>query len=744
MNKIICFLVLIFITYGANAQNCIRGRIVDAEDKSVLQGASVFLPDLNKGTVSDSDGNFILNNVPNRTIKMIVSYLGYESFVQNLCDSIDLSAMITIELKPSTIKTQEVVVTGGENSSQHDNAIKIEVLDNSELIKSGTPNFMESLTRIPGVSMISKGAGVAKPTIRGLSMNDVLVLNDGVRVENYQFSENHPLGVDDVSLSKVEVIKGPASLLYGSDAIGGVVNFIRESPAPVGEIQGEYRTGYYSNTNGFVNSLNAKGSSEHLFGGVGVSQKSNADYKQGGGKFTPNTRFNQWSANANAGYSGSIGSFKLTYDYFSQKLGMCVPAVTTLITERGRNNDIWYQDMDHHLLSSKNKLLLGKFKWETNLAFQSAFRKLRTTIQDPTVEMRLNTFTYESKLSLPVGFDSEYLVALQGMSQTNRNQNNRISQFLPDADVNTFGGMLMARRDFFSKLKIQAGIRYDLYFAKSDGMGDLGTSGYHNPFDKQYGTFNGSAGLTYTLNDKILFRANIAKAYRVPNLSELTSNGLHGSRYEYGNIDLKPENAYEGDFSAHYHSTSLFIDVSAFYNHIEDYIFISPTGNHTTDGVDIYQFSQTNAHLFGGELSFEYRPLSISWLSVNGGYSSVIGKQEDDLNLPFIPADKINGRLTVNFDDISVIKEPTVWAEVSGTFRQNRPSPHETATDGYALLNAGATIKFKSFYKEIDMTLQASNILDKKYVDHLSTLKSMGFYNSGRNINITLIVPFGI
>lgn len=738
------FSALITITFGANAQNRINGRVVDSSDKSALQGTAIFLPDFYKGTVTDSDGKFILDKIPNSAIKIVVSYLGYETQVLDIEKGADWGAMLTIELKPSSIKAQEVVVTGGVSSSQHDNAIKIETLGKSEILKSGTPGFMESLTMIPGVSMISKGAGVAKPTIRGLSMNDVLVLNDGVRVENYQFSENHPLGVDDVSLSKVEVIKGPASLLYGSDAIGGVVNFIRESPAPVGEIQGEYRSGFYSNTNGFVNSLNVKGSSEHLFGGIGVSQKSNADYKQGGGEIAPNTRFNQWSANANAGYNSLIGSFKLTYDYFSQKLGMCVPAVTTLITERGRDNDIWYQDLDHHLLSSKNKIMLGKFKWETNLAFQLAFRKLRTTIQDPTVEMRLNTFTYESKLSLPVGSGSEYLLALQGMSQTNRNKNNRISQFLPDAEVNTIGGMIMARRDLFSKMKVQAGIRYDLYFAKSDGMGDPGTSGYHTPFDKEYGTFNGSLGLTYDVNENILFRANIAKAYRVPNISELTSNGLHGSRYEYGNIDLKPENAYEGDFSVHYHSTSLFIDVSAFYNHIEDYIFISPTGNNTTEGVGIYRFSQTNARLFGGELFFEYRPMAVSWLSFNGGYSSVIGKQEDGLNLPFIPADKINGRLTVNFDDISVIRKPTLWAEVSGAFRQNRPSPYETETDGYALLNAGATIKFKSFYKEIDLTLQASNILDKKYFDHLSTLKSLGFYNSGRNISMTLIVPFGI
>lgn len=743
MKKGILLLFVILISLQLSAQNLLTGKVVNADDGSPLPGATLFIPDLNKGTVTDQEGLFALKGLPHKELQIVISYVGFETLLKDIpIDEFD-KKLLTLKLKPSVIKAQEVVITGGSSASQHENAIKIDVIKKGDLLLSGTPNLMESLSLVPGVDMISKGTGVSKPLIRGLSMNDVLVLNDGVRIENYQFSENHPLGVDDNNLSRVEVVKGPASMLYGSDAIGGVLNFVKADPAPVGKIEGEYGAGLYANTLGFTNSLNVKGSGKHLFGGVGISRKSHADYKQGGGDFTPNTRFNEWSANSNIGYSGKVGSFKLDYDYFGQKLGMCVPAVKALITERGRKNKIWYQDLDHHQLSSKNILLLGQFKWETNVAFQSAYRTLRTTVADPTVEMRLNTLTYESKLYLPSDRDSEYLFALQGLDQTNRNQHHRVSEFLPNADVNTLGALFLAQHTFFSKLKLQGGIRYDTYHTKSKSMGDEGTSAYHAAIDRNFDTFNGSLGLTYSLNNNLFIRSNLAKAYRVPNLSELTSNGLHGNRYEYGNSNLDPENAYEADLSLHYHSTYMSIDVAGFYNHIDDYIYISPTGEQNTDGIAIYQFSQTNAHLYGGELAFEYRPSFLQWLSVKGSYSSVVGKEKGGNYLPFIPANKMRGKLVANFKKWGSLKSPTIWFGFAGTFRQSHPSLYETETAGYTLFDVGMNVQIKSFYKDINLALLATNIFDRRYIDHLSTLKAMGYYNPGRNVTLILTIPFG-
>jgi len=434
MNKIVLFIFFLFLFVKVNAQNKIHGKVTDSNNEPLI-GASVLLPELNKGTVTNQFGEYMLNNIPNGRVKIQFSFVGFNT-VMNTINISQSENKENAQLTVAVIQSQEVVVTGGYVSSQHENAIKIDILRSNDIALTGTPNFMEALTKVPGVDMIAKGQGISKPVIRGLSMNDVLVMNNGVRIENYQYSENHPIGVDDADVERVEIIKGPASLLYGSDAIGGVLNFIKEKPVPVGKIRGDYRLQLHSNTLGMNNSLGIKGASKNLFGGLRFGTKSHADYLQSGGVYVPNSRFNLTTFNANTGYTGNIGTFKLYYDYFKQDLGMTVPAVKPLITEQGRKNEIWFQDLEHQLLSSQNSLYIGKFKWDINAAYQNALRKFQTTTEVPFVEMNLNTVTYESKLYLPSNNKSEYIIGLQGMSQNNRNLNNRTSQFLPDATIN--------------------------------------------------------------------------------------------------------------------------------------------------------------------------------------------------------------------------------------------------------------------------------------------------------------------
>lgn len=742
MQKIlIMFLVGIFC-HITNAQTFVQGKVTDLNGNP-LDGASVFLPEQNKGTVSASNGDYRIENLPVGIVKIQFSYMGFNTVIKSVILQNGLNE-INVSLSEAVIESQEIVVTGVSASSQHENAVKIDVLKGKDILLSGTPNFMESLTKISGVDMISKGQGVSKPVIRGLSMNDILVMNNGVRIENYQFSENHPLGIDDNDVERVEVIKGPASLLYGSDAIGGVLNFIKEKPAPTGKISGDYQTQFHSNTLGLNNSLGIKGASKHLFSGLRVSNKTHADYKQGGGNFVPNSRFNEWSLSANTGYTGKSGTFKIFYDYFKQQLGMTVPPIKALITEQGRKNGIWYQDLEHHLISSQNKVYLNRFKWETNIAYQSALRKLQTTLDVPFIEMNLNTLTYESKLNLPSNEKAEYIIGLQGMSQTNRNKNNRASQFLPDANINNIGFVALAQYTLFTKLKLQGGLRFDIYNTETYALGTAGSESYHAPISNKYSSLNGSLGATYNVTEKLMFRINFAKAYRVPNLSELTSNGEHGSRYEIGNDKLNPENAYETDFSMHYHGEFLSLDVAGFYNHIDNYIYISPTADTSSTGMGIYRFSQTNAKLYGGEAGVHFHPKTIPWLHVKGVYSSVTAKQENGDYLPFIPAQKFRYEIRAEKESLAFLKHPYVWLSALTALKQNKPSPYETETDGYTLINAGVSTDIKLSNQLMNIGLSVNNIFDTKYFDHLSTLKPLGYYNQGRNISLSLKIPFGI
>ncbi|MFA6806282.1 MAG: TonB-dependent receptor, partial [Bacteroidales bacterium] len=733
---------VLFLFLKVNAQNHIKGKVTDINNIPLI-GTSVFFPELNKGTITNQEGEYLIRNVPNGKIKVQFSFVGYNTEIKTieiLQNENIVNAIMTIAI----IQTQEVVITGGYVSSQHENAVKIDVLKSETFALSGTPNFMESLARVPGVDLISKGQGVSKPVIRGLSMNDILVLNNGVRIENYQFSENHPLGIDDNDVERVEIIKGPASLLYGSDAIGGVINFIKEKPAPIGEILGDYRLQLHSNTLGMNNSIGIKGASKNLFGGFRFGNKTHADYLQGGGDFVPNSRFNEMTFNANMGFTGKVGTFKFFYDYFKQDLGMTVPAIELLIRDQGRKNEIWFQDLEHQLISSQSILYLGKFKWDINVAYQNALRKLQTTLEVPFVEMNLNTISYESKLYLPSNGKSEYIIGLQGMLQNNRNLNNRDSQFLPDANIHNIGFLGLAQYTFLKKLKLQGGLRFDIYKTETFALGTYGTSNYYAPVNKNFSNFNGSLGATFQPLEKIMIRINFAKGYRVPNLSELTSNGLHGSRYEIGNENLSPENSFETDLSMHYHGDFLSFDLAGFNNQINNYIFITPTTDTSSTGVGIYRFSQTNAKLYGGEAGIHFHPKSLPWLHIEATYSYVVGKQKDGNYLPFIPAQKFRYEIRAESNKIGFLIKPSIKLSALTALKQTNPSLYETATDGYTIVCFSVNTAFPIFKQILNFGIAINNIFDVQYFDHLSTLKPLMYFNQGRNISVSLKVPFRI
>jgi len=404
MRKIFFICIIVSIYNNINAQNSITGTIND-QDNMPLPGAAIYIPELNKGTASDSEGKYIISNLPNGKISIQFSYIGFINQVVTV-DLINETRFLNVTLIATAVEAGEIIISGGYSSTQHGNAVKVDVLKLDPHSIKSTPNFSEMLTRVPGVDMISKGSGVSKPVIRGLSMNDILILNNGVRFENYQYSSHHPLGIDEFGIENVEIIKGPASLLYGSDAIGGVINFIKEKPSPVGTVEGDYNMQLFSNTQGMSNNFGIKGSSGKLFGGIRAGNKTNSDFLQGGGDFVPNSRFNEVSLKMNAGYTGKSGTTKLFYDYSNQKLGLVEDEAIDQITGRGRNNNIWYQEFNTHLLSLQNKIYIGKSKLEINSAYQNTGLIHFGEADIREIEMRLATLTYESILHLPSIFQN--------------------------------------------------------------------------------------------------------------------------------------------------------------------------------------------------------------------------------------------------------------------------------------------------------------------------------------------------
>lgn len=740
MKHSILALLFVFVGITMNAQTFLRGKVT-GEGKP-LQGTLVCLPNQDKGVLCNENGEYAIKDIPTGKITVKFSHMGYNPEVRSIIIKPGTNEL-NISLTESTFEMQEVVVSGGTVSSQRDNAVKIEVLKSEDIQLSGTPNLMETLTAVPGVDMISQGPGMSKPVIRGLSLTGVLITRDGTRIENYQYSTGHPAGVDDNGAGAVEIIKGPASLLYGSDAVGGVINFISETPAPQGHITGDYRVQLHSNTLGVSNSFGLKGASKHFFAGGRIDYKTFADYNQGGGDYLPNSRFNEWSTSVNAGYNAKIGAFKLSYYYYKQKIGLTMPQAIPLITKRGRKNKIWYQAPYHYLVSSNNKLFFGRLRCDINAAWQSNMRSAYNTTDIPFVEMRLNTFTYETKVHLPSSEKSDYIIGIQGMDQVHRNLNNRMQQGIPNADVDRIGALAFVSYSF-DKLKLQGGARLDFGSVNTKATGKEYTQQYRKGISSKFFSPNGSIGATYQLSDKIMLRANFAKACRMPNLRELVCSGQQGNLYMIANADLDPEDAYESDVSFHYKSNNISADVAVFYNHINKYIYMSPTGKTTEAGVYIYKMSQDNANLYGGEASIHFHPLLIPWLHLKGSCSSVTGKREGGEYLPYIPAHKFRYEIGYEKKSAWIFSNPGIYFTGITALSQDNPGQNETPTAGYTLFNIKVDTKIKICNQFFVVGLIGNNIFDKKYVDHLSTLKQMHFYDPGRNICLSLKVPFRI
>ncbi|NOR27474.1 MAG: TonB-dependent receptor [Lutibacter sp.] len=732
------WLLILLISQQIFAQNTVKGTIKDITSYEALPYVSVYLPEYNKGTQTNDEGFFELNNLPIGEIKIQFSFLGYTTIIKTISVTEHKEIQLNINMESNVFQVEEIVISGGTYSTQHENAIKIELVKASELSSTGAQSFTEAIVNIPGVDMISKGTGVVKPVIRGLSMTNILLLNNGVKMENFQFSENHPFIIDEFGIDRIEIIKGPASLLYGSDAVGGVINVLKEKPAPVGSIIGDFNSQYHSNTEGIISNFGIKGSANTYFWGIRAGVKSHTDYKDGNGNYILNTRFNEYSFKSNFGINKSYGVFHLNYDYNAPKFGMSIGDAFPFITENGRENNYWYQDLTNHVISTKNTIFINKYSLNVNASYQLNNRALQTDETKPVYEMvniDSNTFSYEAKVNFSSSNKTTYILGVQGALNNIKN-NDAPNHLLPNADVKDYAIFGFAQFNLFKKIKAQTGIRYDYKSIITEPEPS------REAVDTNFGDISTSFGATYNLTDKILFRTNVASAFRTPNIAELTQNGIHGGRYEQGNPNLKSQRSYEVDASSHYHSKKIMIDISGFYNNINDYIFIAPFNETTANGDIIYKYTQSNAKIVGGEIAVDILPFK--WLVLKTSYAYLHGKQSDGNYLPFIPQNKLRFHLKFKKDEISFLDAP--FFKIGGTVasKQTKPAMFETTTNGYFLMNLGLGASIKAKRQPISFSIQVNNIFNKTYIDHLSTLKELDFYNIGRNISFNLKIPFSI
>lgn len=712
----------------ANAQNKLSGTISDKDNK-VIFGANISIPELHKETSSNENGNYSFTNLPNGRYKVVVSFIGYANQITTITFS-GSGKEFNALLEESNQHMDEVIVSTAFNKIQSQNVMKVEHLTMKSLRQSGAATLIEGLATIPGVSQISTGTSIGKPVIRGLSGNRVLVYTQGVRLENQQFGEEHGLGLNDSGVESVEVIKGPASLLYGSDALGGVLYFNPEKFAKANDFQADYGQKFFSNTHGSSTSLGVKTSSEHFKFLVRGKYDTHSDYKTADSARVTNTRYNESDFKSALVYSNSSISSVLRYNF--NKLNLGIPEEGIAEQTTNRNLEYPRQGVSSHIVSWNNTLYFKKSKLDANLGYISNDRSEFEANPTAILRMKLKTFNYDAKYYLPTFGKIESIFGVQGIYQTNTNFGEE--QLIPNAitnDLGVFGTMNYE----WNKNTILAGLRFDTRKITSEANGISGEEGYFQELNKSFTSFNASLGFKNNSIENLIFRLNVASGFRAPNLAELTSNGVHegSNRYEIGNVNLKNEQNIQTDLNIEYTSSHFELFVNGFYNHINNYIFIAPNGSVIDDNV-VYDYVQANAQLFGGEAGIHFHPHPLDWLHITSSFESVTGKKQDGDYLPLIPANKWNSTLKTEFGATEWLKESFASFTVEHVLQQNNTGTFEIKTNDYTLLNFALGGKIKFSKVAIDVNCNINNLLNRNYISHLSRLKVEGIPNMGRNV----------
>ena len=633
---------------------------------------------------------------------------------------------------------------------------KINLNDVNPIIKQ---YISKSISRLPGVSIITTGPGIAKPSVRGLSFNRVLVYDQGVRLENQQWGEEHGIGISSSGVESVEVVKGPLYVLYGSDAMGGVVYVQPESYNSSEGISIDYTGVYNSNYNGLTNNLGLNGKSDNFSYMLRADVIDNGEFSTPDGEIE-NTWFTQ--NNLKAGIAYGTESFKsdLRFSFTDSEIG--IPHMDEDHDDHEDHEDHedehadhdeegHYQQLTHSILTWKNTFDMGNnHMLDIVLGQQLNTRKEFGGHEEEEhddhgdddheeeehddhdgegheegeaeLDMELETKSADIRLTMPQSENLNLVIGTNLLSQENKNFGHE--ELIPNSEMSDFGLFALGQVNISENSKALIGVRYD-----SRSISSANTS-------NDYSSFNGSIGLKKDFSNSTL-RLNLSSGFRAPNLIELFADGVHHGSFQYkrGNINLSAETSLQTDFSFQINNDDSLVSFDLFYNSINDYIYLSP-GSEFEDGFRVFNYLQQNAKLYGGEIHLN-KQTSLSWLKYYSSLEYIFGESSDGEALPFISPLTFNQVFNVDFGN-----DYSLEIDFIAKAKQGRVSLFEEKTDGYTLLNLSGVWETELLGNDLDVFWSVDNVFDKEYYDHLSRLKTAGIHEMGRNISLGIKYNF--
>lgn len=786
--RLICFSLLAFLMSDVFGQAILTGKVT-GESGEPLVGAVVVIHELEKSTSTNSEGIFLFDDLKKANYHIHITYIGYEAIT--IATKANGGSQIDIQLRPTSLELNEIVIESNHyKTGPKEHTLAMEIIDQEYLKKNRKGSLVNSIEDLPGISAINTGVGISKPVIRGLSFNRVIVNDKGVKQEGQQWGTDHGLEMDIFEPGRIEIVKGPGSLMYGSDGLGGVLNIF---PAPLpdkGKHRGGVQTLYKTNNQSISTSSVLEGNFNDKVYRVRFSTQDFGDYRVPATSFTYNN-FNlplynnqlKNTAGRERNISGMIGIKKnwgystLTVSNFHQEAGFFIGAIgiprSYQLTPDGddRNIDLPRQIINHFKIISNSNILLARNWLELDIGYQNNLRQEQSSPHahgkgprpegTQAHELRLQTYSLNARYFIKKAEKQSLIIGLQGQQQLNNRDG--FEFLLPTYSSSALGAFVFQEMSFQNRLTTNAGLRFDYAnrtinsFEEPIYSDEVTIDRFYQrnaDIDADFYNASGALGLSYYPSSSLNIKMNLGSSFKVPTAAELSMNGIHHGtfRHERGDSTLTSERGYQGDLSFSYQKRSFSIVISPFASYFNDFIYLAPLAQFSSsldrdafpEGGQVFQYRQNDAVFAGGELAAELHPIEA--LHLRTAFEYVYNYNLDTkLPLPLTPPASIFTEL--HYD----IPMPMNWIDGVNfgfshkkVFDQNRVDRNERETMGYDLFGMSLGMDFQIAGTPVEFVFSVQNLLDEQYFNHLSRYRLLNLPEQGRNLIFSLNIPFAI
>jgi iron complex outermembrane receptor protein len=711
----------------------LSGTVTDTAGTPLAQ-VRVSVLEIHRTTTTDLEGRYTLADLPAGTYGVAFALVGYAPQVRRVTISgSDLT--LDVVMRPSLIELPELQVTATPLATTSLTSPQpTSLLSAEELRTNRSPTLGETISTLPGVRSLSTGSGIGKPVIRGLSSNRVLVLADGQRLENQQWGDEHGPQIEAAEAERIEVIRGPASVLYGSDALGGVVNVVTPPlPDAIGRgafMGGRVLASYSTNNDQPDGTLSVEGASGALgFRGSFTGRRSGDIGTPAGDLFNSGGR--TLNGSGAIGYRGGFGSISASYSRRDERVEIHEdPAEDPTATP--------FQRIGEDRVHVEGSVAAGASHFDVDLGYERNRRREFEEAAATDVALGLLARTYSATVRfhhVPVG----PVAGIVGVSAL-RNSFDKFGEetLIPENAYNNVALYAFEQAEL-GRWSLSAGARYDYRRLSVQDDEELGVPAQR----RTYNSLTGNVGALYRVADPVAVVVNVGRGYRAPTAFDLFANGVHEGtvRFERGDPGLKNETSVNADLSLRVQTNELRAEVGGFANHIDNFIFPNPTGEIDPEsGFQIFQITQGDARLAGFEAAVEYH--ATGYLHLRGTADYTHGQNRTtDAPLPFIPPFRATYSARLEGGDLGWARQAYLSVGGESNARQTRVDPEDFAPPGYTLANLGAGLAVPAGRSTVAFDLQLRNVFNKEYAGFLSRYKTYAL-DPGRNLVLQVSTEF--